>query len=237
MPADPHSFTVKKPVTEKNPLKFDPELRDMVGQVGQIKKYSKFHRWKGSFLARFEQFLVQEGIDRASDAHTQFKSGMDIITHHVDNVESFVQRGDLTNDKVTVKGRNSLNEMSKALTICCDVTEALIPSTGAEERRRGYNKFLIGAVLVRDGFAEYDRMRHLNDVLEYLGSEHLTDVADKQQHELFETYEHQFKRFCEIMEDLGLYEGKHSKSGIDVRVLDRHCHRTTSPADESLLLP
>jgi hypothetical protein len=208
MPSEPQPLTRKKSVTEKNPLKFDPELRDLVGQVEHIKKYSKFHRWKGSFLTRFELFLVKDGIDRANAAHLQFKSGMDLISEHVNNVEAFVEKGDLTNEKVTVRGRNSLNEMCKALTTCCDETEALIPSTGAEERQRGYNKYLIGAVLVRDGFTEYDRMKHLNDVLEYLGSEHLTQVADKQQHELFETYEHQFKKFCEIMEDLGLYEGK-----------------------------
>lgn len=210
MSSESHSLPKKKSVTENNPLKFDPELRDLVGQVEHIKKYSKFHRWKGSFLGRFEQFLIQTGIDRATDAHLKFKSGMDLITDHVNNVEAFVKKGDLTNERVTVRGRNSLNEMCKTLTICCDETEALIPSTGADERCRGYNKYLIGAVLVRDGFTEYDRMKHLNDVLEYLGREHLTQVADKQQHELFETYEHQFKKFCEIMEDLGLYEGKRS---------------------------
>jgi hypothetical protein len=208
MPAEPQPLTRKKSVTEKNPLKFDAELRDMVGQVEAITRYSKFQRWKGSFLTRFEQFLIRDGIDRADGAHSKFKSDMDVMTGHVDNVDAFVRRGDLTNAKVTVRGRNSLNEMCKALTAFCDETEALIPSTGAEERNRGYNKYLIGAVLVRDGFTEYDRMKHLNDVLVHLGGEHLTGVADKQQHELFEAYEHQFKKFCEIMEDLGLYEGK-----------------------------
>lgn len=208
MPSEPQPLKRNKSGTESNPLKFDSGLRNMIAEVENITKHYKFQRWKGSFLERFEQFLLKPGIEQAQEAHLEFKAGMDVISRHVDNVETFVKKGDLTNEKVTVKGRNSLNEMCMELAKYCDETAALIPATSAEERKRGYNKYMVGAVLVRDGFTEYDRMKHLSDVLVYLSSEHLTEVADKQQHELFVTYANQFKKFCEIMEDLGLYEGK-----------------------------
>jgi hypothetical protein len=65
----------------------------------------------------------------------------------------------------------------------------------------------LGAVLVQDGFSEYDRMKRLNDLLIDM-QEKVSDIADRQQLELFQWYGKKFKNFCDVMADLGLYEGK-----------------------------
>ena len=191
---------------ERNPLKFDEELVDLLNTLGNIKTYKRFKRWKNSFLDRFETFLAKPGIERAENGYSDFKQVMTKTTACVDKCDGFVQKGDLTKEKVTVKGRNSLNELYKNLTICCDDTEALIPSVRSEERRRGYNKFQLGAVLLRDDFSEFDRMKYLDEVLRVLGEEKLREVANNQQLDLFFFYAKKFRKFCDILADLGLYE-------------------------------
>jgi hypothetical protein len=41
----------------------------------------------------------------------------------------------------------------------------LIPSTGADEKKRGYKKIHTGVVLIRDDFAEYSHLSACGDIL------------------------------------------------------------------------
>jgi hypothetical protein len=189
-----------------NPLKFEADLRDLLGDLEKIKSYKKFKGWKNSFLIRLTSFLAKEGIDMAQGTYDSFQKGMDKIMKAVDKVDDMMQNDALTNKRVTVKGRSSLNELCKDLTICCEKTEQLIPSTVPEEQKKGFNKFQLGAVLVQDGFSEYDRMKRLNDLLIDM-QEKVSDIADRQQLDLFQWYGKKFKNFCDVMADLGLYEG------------------------------
>ena len=120
------------------------------------------------------------------------------------------QLGVLTNERATVKGRRALNEMVNDLVVCHAQVKRLIPGTGIEEEERGYNKFHLGAILVRDDFSEYENMKHVHDAIHIMVTETLTGVADRVHIEQFGNYQVQFNNFCQILGDLGLYEGTSS---------------------------
>jgi len=150
--------------------------------------------------------LDSDGIDISDAAYKEYSAAMERHVNRLAKVEQFVTEGSLTNEKVSVKGRNALNELCKDLDRIIKATEQLIPSTGADEKKCGFTKYQLGAVLVRDGFSEYERMKDVNDVVTVFRDEKLCDVADKQQLELFTAYGTQLQRFCDVMADLGLYE-------------------------------
>jgi len=191
---------------EGNPLKDDPTLRKLSFQLDKIKSNRKWEPWKASFMKRFESFLEQEGINNADDAYAEFGQRMDRTTNLVSNCETLIAEGKLTNECVTVKGRHALNEMVNALVEEWAAIRDLIPSTGFEEDKRGYNKFQLGAVLVRDDFSEYERMKHINDVIQIMTDVTLSEIADRVHLEQFANFQTQFARFCDVMADLGLYE-------------------------------
>ena len=58
-------------------------------------------------------------------------------------------------------------------------TEALVPGTREMEQKVGYTKFDMGAVLVRDGFVEYDRLCVCNEILLHMREISLDCVADR----------------------------------------------------------
>mmetsp|Transcript_2169 Transcript_2169/g.4262 ORF Transcript_2169/g.4262 Transcript_2169/m.4262 type:complete len:568 (-) Transcript_2169:73-1776(-) len=188
-----------------NPLKTDEELVGLLGRLDKIKTWKRFQGWKQSFLDRLDTFLVDRGVDYAQKASGDFKKAMDKNRKYVDQCNAMIEKGDLTNEKVTVKGRNSLNELVKNMDLASNETETLIPKTQKDEKTCGYNKFELGAVLVRDGFTCFDNMAYLNDSVMKM-SESLSEVADRQQLDAFEYYQKKFKNFCDIMADLGLYE-------------------------------
>jgi hypothetical protein len=65
---------IKSSVAEGgNPLKFDAELRGLLGDLEHIKSYKKFKKWKSSFLTGFASFLATEGIGEAEGTYDGFK--------------------------------------------------------------------------------------------------------------------------------------------------------------------
>jgi soluble cytochrome b562 len=186
-------------------IKGDPELSDLLKKLSLIKTARTFKRWKNSFLDRLESFLDQENIDNASKSYKTFSKRMETFVKLINNVNEHVEKGQLTVEQYTVKARMSLGEMSKDMTNIIDELERLIPQTSQLETKCGYNKFHIGAVLVRDGFTEYTRLDSCKDILQHMRTVSLNDVADKQILEEMDNYCVKLQKFCEIMADLGLY--------------------------------
>jgi hypothetical protein len=190
---------------EGNPLKDDVTLRKQLIQLDRIKSNRKFEPWKNSFLKRFEEFLERDGLNKAQEAYSNFSERMGRTVALVNKCEEMNQKGDLTNERATVKGRHALNEMVNDLTVGCAALRELIPGTGTEEEKRGYNKFMLGAILVRDNFSQYEEMKYVNDVIQVMSdNETLTDRVHLEQFRNFQT---QFIRFCDVLADLSLYEG------------------------------
>jgi hypothetical protein len=81
----------------------------------------------------------------------------------------------------------------------------MMPATLEEVASLGYSKFHLGAVLIRDGFVEYDRLMICDEILQYLRSKALQAVADRILLDEMEYYHDRLQMFCDVMADLGLY--------------------------------
>ena len=195
-------------------LKQDAELKEMLGQLEFIKTGRTFRRWKTSFLTRWEEFLEQENIEHADDAYQKFAQNMSKFVILVDAVNTHVANNDLSANRTTVKGRNSLNEMNKNLTLIIDEHDALIPQTNQVEKKCGYNKFHMGAILIRDNFKEYGRLSDCRDTLQHMRTVSLNDVADKQILEEMDNFATILQKFCDVMADLGLFGTFVTCSGV-----------------------
>jgi len=191
---------------EGNPLKDDASLRNQLIQLDRVKTKSKFDPWKRSFMKRFESFLDQSGVEKAQEAYEEFSRDMNRTVSLVNKCEEMNRKGDLTNERATVRGRQALNEMVSDLVVRWAAIKEMVPGTGNEEEKRGYNKFMLGAILVRDDFSEYEHMQYVNDAIQVMTEESLTEVADRVHLEQFGNFQMQFKRFCDLLADLGLYE-------------------------------
>jgi len=211
---------------EGNPLKDDPTLRNQLIQLDRIKSRRKWEPWKKSFMKRFESFLDQSGVEKAQEAYEQFSRDMDRTVSLVQKCEEMNQMGVLTNERATVKGRHALNEMVNDLVVRWGAIKEMVPGTGDEEEIRGYNKFMLGAILVRDDFSEYERMEYVYDTIHVMGAETLKEVADRVHIEQFANYQIQFQRFCDLLADLGLYE---------VMMACRHFSNCEDDDEESLV--
>lgn len=183
----------------------DPEVKELLTQLEHVKTARTFRRWKTSFLNKWEEFLEQVNIVAAETAYQEFATQMVHFVILIHAVRDCVDRGELTVDRTVVKARNSLNEMSKVLTIVINQQDALIPQTNALEKSRGYNKFHMGAVLIRDNFGEYGRLVNCKDILQDMRTQSLEAVADKQILEEMDNYSVKLQKFCDVMADLGLF--------------------------------
>jgi hypothetical protein len=130
--------------SKENIFMADDDLVRMLDKVNRIKTYKRFQGWKNSFLNRLESFFTRRGIQPAQESNDKFKETMKDMKNHVDKCNMMIDKGDLTNEKVTVKGRNSLNELVKHLSLATDQTVAFLPSTKANERQCGYRCVFLG---------------------------------------------------------------------------------------------
>jgi len=191
-------------IDEANPIKSDAQLRVLVKKLDKVNKYNTFQRWRSSFLNRFDEFLYEKGIEPAERDANALDRNLKRLVGQTTLVLDCIHRGDLGEEKKTVKAALALNEMCKSLEDVRGEIETLIPSLKSEERRKGFSKFHLGAVLIRQNFHQYVSMKVIEDAVMEIG-EKLETVADRQQHDLFYQYKKQFKRFCDILADMGLY--------------------------------
>jgi hypothetical protein len=191
--------------TAVNPLKTDADLLSLLKRLDGIHKFKTFQRWKARFLDRLESFLYEAGMGPADESCQAFSTLLQKQIRRGQAVQAHVAHGELNAEKKTVKAALALNEMCTLLTNAVQETELLIPANTKEEKQRGYTKFHLGAVLIRQGFHQYQAMQAIDANLQQL-SRDLEQVADKQQQELFHMYQTQVQRFCDVMADLNLYE-------------------------------
>eukprot|EP00934_Nitzschia_sp_Nitz4_P000475 Nitzschia sp. Nitz4//scaffold71_size96697//4727//10756//NITZ4_004685-RA/size96697-processed-gene-0.125-mRNA-1//-1//CDS//3329557217//475//frame0 len=187
-----------------NPIKSDPELQMLIRKLDRVNKYKTFQRWKDKFLAKLEDYLYEKGMQPAEKACDALEDRLKKLVMKTTKLLDYIHKGDLGEDKKTVKASLALNEMCNSLESARKEIEDLIPALKSEEKRRGYSKFHLGAALIRQGFHQYVSMKAVEDAVKEIG-ERLENVADKQQHELFHFYHVQVQRFCDVMADLSLY--------------------------------
>ena len=192
----------------KNPIKEDPELRRLLQDLHSITTKRDFTRWKASFVERFSTYLSTDGETAAKAKRDEYQKELGLFVNMVQQLEDHISKGGLSLEqgKTTVKARKCLAEVQKHLTRVANKTENLIPGTGEQVREMGYTKFHMGAVLIDDGFEEYDRLSLCADIMQRMREGVLAKVADKQLLEEMENYVDKFDMFCDIMADLGLLQ-------------------------------
>ena len=156
-------------------------------------------------MDRFSTFVSEKGMERAEKTCTEFSKVLEGTVKCASKVTAFIEKGELSSEKKTVKASLALNELTQNhLTTNVDMIRRLIPSTGKEEKQAGFTKFHMGAALIRQGFHQYITMKQIQDALEAI-AEKIGDIVDRQQLELFQNYGVRFQRFSDIMADLNLY--------------------------------
>jgi hypothetical protein len=189
-----------------NPITTDAELNILVhSKLEHITKHKTFARWKGKFLHRFETFLYQKGMDPAQREADALQMTLNKLCKQTARVLQYIDQGDMSADRKTVKAALAVNEMCKTLEQARVELEGLIPS-GREERRLGYTKFHLGAILIQQSFPQYVAMKQIEADLQSIAQKTIEDVLDRQQHDCFNHYLKQVVRFCDIMADLDMYE-------------------------------
>lgn len=198
-----------------NPLKTDPELKRRLAELPRINTRKDFARWRTSFLERYECFLEQEGTGKAQPAYDQFRKELTKL-----NALTSAVKEDLpTTDRISVEGdeeptfhvkvstRRRLAEWNKQLGRMALALTALTPCSLELEKACGYTKFQLGALLVRDGFAEYNVLAVIEETCDFLREQTcLSQIADRQVMESILEYQTKLAIFCDIMADLGLYQ-------------------------------
>lgn len=190
-----------------NPIKEDAVLRKLLQDLEGVTSKRDFTRWKASFVERFSEFLSTDGEAAANRRRNKYQEELGRFVKAVKQMEEHIQQGDLlSSERTSVKARRCLAEVQKYLSKVADLTETLIPGTGDQAREFGYTKFHMGAVLIRDGFEEYDRLSLCAEIMERLRETTcLPKVADKQFLEIMDIYVDKFDMFCDVMADLGLH--------------------------------
>lgn len=190
---------------DANPTKSDPELKGLLKRLDKVKKYKTFNRWKSKFLDRFTTLIFEKGMGPAEKACNDFAGTLNLTIKCATKLTGFIEKGELSSTKKTVKASLCLSELTKDLTLTNEKLEKLIPSLARDEKKLGFTKYHLGAVLIRQGFHQYITMQQIDDALQAIKTK-VGDVADRQQLELFDEYKVRLQRFCDIMADLNLYE-------------------------------
>jgi hypothetical protein len=188
-----------------NPLKEDDQLQRLLAQVDDIKTKNEFSAWRASFLKQYEKYLDPSGVGVASEALHALDALLKKLVSLVNKLQGHLREGELSTDKCTVKARHSLAEFHKQTTAVISALEHLIPSSTEKENEEGYNKFHVGAVLIRDGFIEYTHLSLCDQIFLSFQKGSLGEIADRQILAEMERFHSQIEGFVHILSDLGLY--------------------------------
>eukprot|EP00977_Amphora_coffeiformis_P007153 scaffold1562_cov170-Amphora_coffeaeformis.AAC.6 len=192
--------------TSKNPLTEDPALKKLLDEITDIPDELQFQRWKDEFLTQFDAYLDPAGSHNADYAFKDFSAGVLSLAKDVRRMETFMEAGDMTEEKCSVQARRCLGNFTTKCTKIATMMNELMPPTQEAEREAGFTKFNLGAILVRDGFVEYDRLEKIKIHLAGLRKNGLEKVADQMTLGIINKYGAAFDQLLDILADLGLYQ-------------------------------
>jgi len=217
-----------------NPFRTDVDLQRLISKLnkGDIQTARAFRRWRKQFLRYMDPYVaVDEEHDvgsrrksaAAHDATAKLNTQVEALKDVVDTVrETFLSSGDKNDHSptattnaavasVSVKGRLLLHKLNRLLAQTIRAVDTFVPLTTAEEDDAEYDKLMLVAALLEDGFTPYHKMASAAKsisqdlVNQSSGLFLLEDVADKQLFERMQAFQQSFERFCAVMNDLGVY--------------------------------
>ena len=192
--------------TSSNPLKEDPELKRLLQELDAIDSKKKFRRWRNSFLQKLAGYVDEAHGRPAEIKYQEFTHSMGRMSTLVKKLYSHLEIGDLSEARTSVRARKCLSDLQQSMKHVNNHLFDMLPKTAEQEKALGYSKFHLGAVLVRDGFVEYDRLVVCDEILQHMATNGLQQVADRQILDNMDNYHDRLGMFCDVMADLGLYK-------------------------------
>lgn len=173
-----------------------------------IKSIEQFQDWKDDFLKTFRQYLNPEGTATAREVDEELYRKLDQLAKALQTSQRLIDEGKISPDSSTVSGQRTINEMVSLIKSCETTVEEYVPKTKAQEKKCGYTKFELAAILVRDGFSVYSLMVKTRDELAALVTEGgaLSEVLRPNQLTIIMYYFRALEAFTEFMADLGMYQ-------------------------------
>ena len=146
----------------------DPSLKSLLSDVSTVRDEVGFDKWRTSFLECYTQYLDKSGSAKAESAFKDFTTGLGALKKVNTKLEGLIEKGDLSVDRVSVKGKMAMSELKAKVGNTVQHLQQLLPTTEKEIQSLGFSKWHMGAVLVRDGFTEYAIMMQSQAVLRSL---------------------------------------------------------------------
>ena len=177
-------------------------------ETDTIGSHEEFEDWKDEFLKTFRQYLNPIGTATAREVDEELYLELENLAKACLETKKLVKEGKITPDYCSVSGQRCINEMITMVKNCEASIEAYVPKTKALDKKCGYTKFELAAVLVRDGFRAYGLMTATRDYLVSLVNEGgaLSEVLKPNQLTIAMYYFLRLEAFQEFMADLGMYQ-------------------------------
>lgn len=186
-----------------NPLS-DAKLQKLLGDVDSLKTSESYVKWKKSFLKAFESYLDEDGILNAKDADGRLIKTLQSLAKSALKVKSLCENDNICQEQVTAEGRRALANMDEEMRTVERAIANFCPKNSNHEEKVGYDKFELGAVLIRDGFHAYDIMNSTKDFVVALRTGPLDGVLDDNSVKIMDYYFREIQSFIDVMADLGL---------------------------------
>jgi hypothetical protein len=111
----PSNFLDKKTVKiRQNPITSDPALKKLLAETTWKTNADEdaFQGWRQSFLNVYENYLDPAGVKNAHMADERLVQALQRLAKVVVNVQELVQSGAITASSQTVKGKQSMTDMT-----------------------------------------------------------------------------------------------------------------------------
>jgi hypothetical protein len=95
-----------------NPIKNDPVLKKLLAKTQGLKNEEAFSGWRETFLKEYARFLDEAGVHNAHMAEAQLVKFLKELSKSVISVNDHVQKGTVSEAKVSVMGQRSLINMT-----------------------------------------------------------------------------------------------------------------------------
>jgi hypothetical protein len=191
---------------QTNSLKQNEKLKSYLENVDEIQTVEHFTYWRDEFLMNFREFVDPEGTANAREADDHLYFQLQKLAIKVVEMEEMCEKGHISEKRSTVKGQNALNEVVSLLAKLEKEIENFLPKKAEDEKKAGYTKMELGAVLIRDGFRIYGFMVTTRDVIVRCRDQYLKGILKPNQLSILQFYLRSIDTFCDTLADVGLYK-------------------------------
>ena len=188
-----------------SPLKHDPVLIDLMGQLSGITVQDSFNHWRAEFLESLEKDLDDSGSEVAEDAYGVFRIKMDKLVRSIAKIAHYVNNGNLSLTRVSSKAHVALNETMIACETIASRLKYLAPPGAMEEDALGFSRYHTATILIRDSFEQFEKLKMCKDILQVLRDKVVDMVAGRHMVLEMDKFSAAVDSFTVLMmEDVGL---------------------------------